>query len=61
MRSAANRLVVVSSKGEAVALNAWTGALEKRLRLGAEALMNPIAVGPDLYVAAENAELIAIR
>ncbi len=58
---AANRLVVVSSKGEAVALNAKTGALEKRLRLGSEALMNPIAVGPDLYVAAENAELIAIR
>ena len=58
---ASNRLVVVSSKGEAVALNAKTGAVEKRLRLGAEALMNPIAVGPDLYVAAENAELIAIR
>jgi len=56
-----NRLVVVSSKGEAVALNPKTGEVLKRLRLGSEALMNPIAVGPDLYVAAENAELIAIR
>jgi outer membrane protein assembly factor BamB len=56
-----NRLVVVSSKGEAVALNPKTGETLKRLRLGSEALMNPIAVGPDLYVAAENAELIAIR
>ncbi len=58
---ASNRLVVVSSKGEAVALNAKTGAVEKRLRIGDEALMNPIAVGPDIYVAAENADLIAIR
>ena len=58
---ASNRLVVVSSKGEAVALNPKTGVVEKRLRIGSEALMNPIAVGPDLYVAAENAELIAIR
>ena len=58
---ASNRLVVVSSKGEAVALNPKTGAVDKRLRIGSEALMNPIAVGPDLYVAAENAELIAIR
>ena len=58
---ASSRLVVVSSKGEAVALNPKTGEVLKRLRLGSEALMNPIAAGPDLYVATQSAELIAIR
>jgi outer membrane protein assembly factor BamB len=54
-------LVVVSSLGEAVALNPKTGDLERRLRLGSDSLMTPIAVGPDLYVATQAAELIAIR
>ncbi len=58
---ASNRLVVVSSKGEAVALDPKTGAVEKRLKIGDDALMNPIAAGPNLYVATQNADLIAIR
>ncbi|MDR3509537.1 MAG: PQQ-binding-like beta-propeller repeat protein [Caulobacteraceae bacterium] len=56
-----NRVVVVSSRGEARALNAKTGALEKSLKIGAPALQNPIAVGSDLYVVTQSAELIAIR
>ena len=58
---ASNRLVVVSSKGAAVALDPKTGAVLKTLRLGSDALMNPIAVGNNLYVATEAADLIAIR
>jgi outer membrane protein assembly factor BamB len=58
---AANRLVVVSSKGEARALNPKTGAFLKSIKLGSEALMNPIAADGRLYVATQNAELIAIR
>ena len=58
---AANRLVVVSSKGEARALNPKTGALLKSIKLGSEALMSPIAADGRLYVATQNAELIAIR
>ena len=58
---ASNRLVLVSSKGEAVALDAKTGALEKTLKIGSDALMNPIAMGNNLYVATEGADLIAIR
>jgi hypothetical protein len=54
-------LVLVSSLGDAVALNPKTGVVERRLRLGSDALMTPIAVGPDLYVATQAAELIAIR
>jgi len=58
---ASNRLIEVSSKGEAVALDPKTGVVQKTLRLGSDALMNPIAVGDNLYVATENADLIAIR
>jgi outer membrane protein assembly factor BamB len=54
-------LVLVSSKGEAVALNPKTGVVQRRLKLGSDALITPIAVGSDLYVATQAAELIAIR
>jgi outer membrane protein assembly factor BamB len=56
-----NRIVVVSTTGEAVALNAKTGAVEHKLKIGSPALLNPIAVGGDLYVVSQAAELIAIR
>jgi outer membrane protein assembly factor BamB len=54
-------LVLVSSLGEAVALNPKTGAVQRSLKLGSDALTNPIAVGDNLYVATQAAELIAIR
>ena len=54
-------LVLVSSLGEAVALNPKTGAVQRTLKLGSDALMTPIAVGDNLYVATQAAELIAIR
>ncbi len=56
-----NRIVVVSTTGQAVALNAKTGAVEKRLKIGSPALLNPIAVGGHLFVVSQAAELIAIR
>jgi outer membrane protein assembly factor BamB len=55
------RLVIVSSRGEAVGLNPKTGAVDRRLKIGSDALMNPIAADGDLYVATEAAELVAIR
>jgi outer membrane protein assembly factor BamB len=58
---ASNRLVIVSDKGEIAALNPKTGAVEKTIKTGQDALMTPIAAGPYLYVATEAAELIAIR
>ena len=58
---ASNRLITVSSKGEAVALNPKTGALVPTLRLGADAMMGPIAVNGTVYVVSESAQLIAIR
>jgi outer membrane protein assembly factor BamB len=58
---ASNRLITVSSHGEAVALNPKTGAVERSLRLGVDAMIGPIAVNGMLYVVSESAQLIAIR
>ena len=58
---ASNRLVILSSHGEAVALNAKTGAVEKRLKIGESALIGPIAAGGMVYAATDAAELVAIR
>jgi outer membrane protein assembly factor BamB len=54
-------LVLVSSMGEAVALNPKSGAVQRSLKLGSDALLTPIAVNGTLYVATQAAELIAIR
>ena len=58
---ASNRLITVSSKGEAAAINPKTGVVERRLRLGAGALIGPIAVNGTVYVVSDSAQLIAIR
>ncbi len=58
---ASNRLITVSSHGEAVAINPKTGAVLARLRLGSGALIGPIAAGGLVYVVSDTAQLIAIR
>ena len=55
------RLIIVSDKGDAVALDAKTGEVSRRLKLGSDALLGPIAAGGMIYVATQKAELIAIR
>jgi len=56
-----NRLLMVGSSGQLVALDAKTGAVEKRLDIGAPALIGPVAAGDTVYVLTDNAELIALR
>jgi outer membrane protein assembly factor BamB len=56
-----SRLVVVSSTGELAALNAKTGAVERKVELGASALIGPIVAGNMIYVVTDNAQLIALR
>jgi outer membrane protein assembly factor BamB len=58
---ASTRLITLSSKGEALALNPKTGATVGRLRLGSDALLGPIAVNGLVYVVTESGQLIAIR
>jgi outer membrane protein assembly factor BamB len=58
---ASDRLIIVSDKGDAVALNAKTGAVERRLKIGDDALIGPIAADGMVYIATQKADLIAIR
>ena len=57
----ANRLVIGSSTGQLVALNAKTGATEETLSLGAPVLIGPISAGGTVYVATDEAQLVALR
>ena len=56
-----SRLVLVSSAGQLAALNAKTGAVERKVELGAAALIGPIVAGNMIYVVTDNAQLIALR
>jgi outer membrane protein assembly factor BamB len=56
-----SRLIMSSSEGQLVALNAKTGELEKKLNLGAPSLMSPIAMGNMVYLVTDNAQLVALR
>lgn len=58
---ASNRLIVLSSKGAALALNPKTGATLATQRLGSEAVLGPIAVGGLVYAITEGGQLVAIR
>jgi outer membrane protein assembly factor BamB len=58
---ATGRLILVSDKGQAVALDPKTGKVTSTLKLGAPALMAPIAMNGALYVVTDKAELVAIR
>jgi outer membrane protein assembly factor BamB len=57
-----NRLITLSNKGEAVALNPKTGATLATLRLGKEAVVvGPIAVDGMIYAVTERGQLVALR
>ena len=58
---ASDRLIVVSDRGEAVALDPKTGERIKSIRLGGPAFLTPIAVNGTVFVLTEEAELVAIR
>lgn len=56
-----DRLLLASSTGQLVSINAKTGEEQKRLNLGQPTLLGPIAVGDTVYVATDKATLIALR
>jgi outer membrane protein assembly factor BamB len=58
---ASDKLVLVNTFGEAVALNPRTGAVERTVNLGAPAFIAPIAVNDTIYVLTDDATLVAIR
>ncbi|HYE42108.1 MAG TPA: PQQ-binding-like beta-propeller repeat protein [Caulobacteraceae bacterium] len=58
---ASGRLIFVSDRGEAVALNPKTGAEVGVLKLGDAAFIAPIAYGDMLYLVTDEGDLVAIR
>lgn len=56
-----DRLLIVGQTGYLVALNAKTGAVERRIDIKAPATLSPIAMGDTVYVVTQDADLIAIR
>ncbi|MDE2357027.1 MAG: PQQ-binding-like beta-propeller repeat protein [Alphaproteobacteria bacterium] len=58
---ASDRLILGSSDGRAVALDAKTGKLLKTLKLGSDAMIGPIAADGMVYFVTDKAELVAIR
>lgn len=58
---ASNRLISVSDKGRAVAMDPKTGAVQTFLKIGGTATIAPVAAGGLLYVLTDEGELVAIR
>jgi outer membrane protein assembly factor BamB len=58
---ASNRVIVAGTTGELIALNAKTGEIEKTVNLGSSTLLGPIAANGTIYVATDEAQLIALR
>jgi len=56
-----SRLILVSSTGQLDAVNAKTGAVERKVDLGSPALIGPVAAGNMIYVVTDTAQLIALR
>lgn len=56
-----NRLLLASTSGELISVDAHSGDVQKRVRLGAPVLLGPIAAGDTVYVVTDSAELIALR
>ncbi len=55
------QLIVASSSGQLAAINAKTGAVERKVELGAPALIGPVAAGNMIYLVTDNGQLIALR
>lgn len=56
-----NRLILAGSSGQLASVDAKTGAIQRRVELGAPVLLTPIAAGDMVYVVTDKAQLIALR
>ncbi len=56
-----DRLVVVSSKGDALALSPYTGEPLGRIEIGGAAYVSPVIANKTLYILTNDAELSAFR
>jgi outer membrane protein assembly factor BamB len=55
------RLILGSSVGQLVAVNAKTGEVQRKVEIGAPVLIGPIAAGEMIYLVTDNGQLVALR
>ena len=58
---ASDRLVVVSSKGDALSVSPYTGKILGQMRLRDAAMISPVVAGGTIYILTDDADLIALR
>ncbi|MBW8882902.1 MAG: PQQ-binding-like beta-propeller repeat protein, partial [Asticcacaulis sp.] len=58
---ASDRLIVVNSEGEAVALDPKTGERQAAIKLPGAAYIAPIVVGDTLFIVTDDGKLVAVR
>jgi outer membrane protein assembly factor BamB len=56
-----SKLVLAASNGQVAAVNAKTGAVERKVELGQPILLSPIVAGDMIYVVTDDSQLIALR
>ena len=56
-----SKLVIGSSTGQVIQVNAKTGEIEHRVEVGEPILITPIVAGGTIYAVTDNAQLIALR
>jgi outer membrane protein assembly factor BamB len=56
-----NRVIMAGATGELIAVNAKTGEVERRVKLGAPTILGPIAMGNMIYLVSDTGQLIALR
>ena len=58
---AGNRLIVISSKGEALSISPYTGKFLGRVEFSNGVYLDPVVAGRSLYVITDQADLTALR
>lgn len=58
---ASNRLIVVSSNGDALSISPYTGALLGEIKFSDGVYLDPVVAGRTLYVITDEAHLVALR
>jgi len=58
---ASERLIMFSSRGEAVALNAYTGEIMSEFSVGGSVYVPPIVANETIYILTDDAKIVALK
>ncbi len=58
---ASNRLLTVSSRGQAIEINPYTGAIIREFKVGGSVFVPPVIANEIVYILSDDAKLIALK